>query len=220
MRRFKSIKKINWKYILSEIFLIFVGINLAIWFNDWNTTQKINQDKKTALVRIEDEIKNNLNELTKVRTTNQSYLNAYSDFDPGDEESTSIVVTTPEHLDSLQNKYPGFFTVFDSTAAEGKKYTYRGEFDLYLELPELSEIAWKTANSINVTNSLHYDCLYELESLYNLQRRVDTENKLLMDAILTNDKERLARVLLIMGQMELQLLKDYEHILTQLKNCN
>lgn len=32
-------QSINWKYALGEIFLLFVGINLAIAFNNWNTNR-------------------------------------------------------------------------------------------------------------------------------------------------------------------------------------
>lgn len=34
------VKKINWKYALGELLLIFLGITMAIWFNNWNETQK------------------------------------------------------------------------------------------------------------------------------------------------------------------------------------
>ena len=58
-------KSFNWKYIIGEVLLIFLGINLAIWFNDWNSTQQLNKNKKIALAKIEEEIRNNLEELTR-----------------------------------------------------------------------------------------------------------------------------------------------------------
>lgn len=50
----KLIKKINWKYALGELFLIFLAITMAIWFNNWNENQK---SKKIEVKSIK-EIKN------------------------------------------------------------------------------------------------------------------------------------------------------------------
>ena len=219
MRRFKFRKKINWKYILGEIFLIFVGINLAIWFNNWNSSQKINRDKKTALVRIEEEIKNNLNEVTNARATNQLFLQSFTAYQPFFSNDSDTLIATPEQFHALQNKFPEFFTVTDSVVNNGGNYFYIGSSNLHLELSELSEIAWETTRSINITNDFSYDCLYELESLYNLQRKVDAKNKLITDAVLADNMEHLIRVLNVMGQIEVQLLEDYGHVLEVLKDC-
>ncbi|WP_262910644.1 hypothetical protein [Psychroserpens luteolus] len=35
----KLIKGINWKYAFGELLLIFLGITIAIWFNNWNETK-------------------------------------------------------------------------------------------------------------------------------------------------------------------------------------
>ena len=40
MRFFKENRRLNLKYIFGEILLLFIGINLAIWFNNWNTSKK------------------------------------------------------------------------------------------------------------------------------------------------------------------------------------
>ena len=59
MRFFKLNRKLNLKYIFGEILLLFIGINLAIWFNNWNASKKINEEKKVAISKIAEEIKNN-----------------------------------------------------------------------------------------------------------------------------------------------------------------
>ncbi len=44
--------KLNWKYALGELVLIFLGISLAIWFQNWNESKKINNQKVLILKQI------------------------------------------------------------------------------------------------------------------------------------------------------------------------
>ena len=63
MRFFRLGKNFNWKYIIGEILLIFIGINLAIWFNDWNTSRNAREQKSVAIAKIKEEVESNLEEL-------------------------------------------------------------------------------------------------------------------------------------------------------------
>lgn len=44
--------KPNWKYALSELLLIFLGISLAIWFNNWNDEQKRDRLEQDILKQV------------------------------------------------------------------------------------------------------------------------------------------------------------------------
>jgi hypothetical protein len=52
MLRSRILHPLNWKYALGEILLIFIGINLAIWFNNWNETRKLKEEEKRILQSI------------------------------------------------------------------------------------------------------------------------------------------------------------------------
>jgi len=52
----KLLRKVNWTYALGELILIFLGINLAIWFNNWNEAKKQKQIEYNTLAEIRDEI--------------------------------------------------------------------------------------------------------------------------------------------------------------------
>ncbi len=80
MRFFKQNRKVNFKYIFGELLLLFVGINLAIWFNDWNSSKKIDEGKKIAISKITEEIENNKLELDIVLENSHQVLNAFRDF--------------------------------------------------------------------------------------------------------------------------------------------
>jgi hypothetical protein len=62
----KSNFKLNWKYALGELVLIFLGISLAIAFQNWNESRKVNNQKALILQQIRTELlqdKTNLEEV-------------------------------------------------------------------------------------------------------------------------------------------------------------
>ena len=64
----------------------------------------------------------------------------------------------------LNYKYPDFFRVKDSVAIDNGIYHYSGSTHINLEIPTMTEIAWKTTSTINVANEFNYECLYCLVS--------------------------------------------------------
>ena len=165
MRFIKLKGKFNWQYILGEIALIFIGINLAIWFNNYNTAQKTNQAKSLAIQKIADEIEQNIEELDSARINNQQIVDAFYEVSelrhPSDPD---ILLTTPKAVRQFQKKYPRFFHVVDTLVINADTVEYYGGFRVNFEITQLNSIAWQTAQSINVLNELNYDCLLNLAS--------------------------------------------------------
>ncbi len=52
----KRLKEISWKYAIGEIVLIFIGITIAVWFNNWNEHQKSKKIEVKSLVEIKNAI--------------------------------------------------------------------------------------------------------------------------------------------------------------------
>ena len=220
MRFFKLNRKLNLKYIFGEILLLFIGINLAIWFNNWNTSKKINEEKKVVISKITEEIENNKIEIDSVLINSHRILNAYRDFKNLYDGNTTAINANTKQLKLLNNKYPDYFRVKDSIAIDNGMYHYRGATHINLEIPTLTEIAWKTTTTLNVTNEFNYECLYELESLYNLQRRVQIEINKSADALQKGKLEELMIILEFINQLGSQLQNDYESIKKSIPNCS
>ena len=53
---YRLIKAIHWKYALGEVILIFFGISLALWFNNWNESLKQHKIELETLQEIRNEI--------------------------------------------------------------------------------------------------------------------------------------------------------------------
>lgn len=209
----------NWKYIIGEILLIFVGINLAIWFNNWNTSRNANEQKVVAIDKIRDEVKSNLEELEFASEKNNAVLAAFSEFQHIYAETSSEVVAMPHELNALQKKYPDFFRISDSAEVGDGIYRYRGGTFVELELPELSEIAWETTRFTNIAREFEYDCLYNLESMYLLQRRVQKELDKAADALQQKELKRLVSVLNFKEQLSGQLLQNYKDVIETIEDC-
>lgn len=216
---FRSVYKLNWKYIIVEILLIFVGINLAIWFNNWNTEKALNQNKEVAISKIKEEIKNNLEEIITARKVNQNIISAYKDFKEFYGKDSDKVITSPQNFKVLQSKYPGFFRVKDSIDSESGLKKYLGSTFIELELADLKEIAWETTKSINITNEFNYECLYDLENIYNLQGRVQNTMDKAVNALQNGKINELMTILNIMKQLDTQLEEHYISMLEDINNC-
>lgn len=220
MKRIRnSIKKINLRYIVGEVLLIFIGISLAIWFNNWNSSMQSSKNKKIVMVKIKEEIAANLEELLNARKVNELTRNGYSEYQKLFGASSNEVIATPSVFNVLQKKYPSFFQVKDSVRINQDTFMYSGGASINLELGELTDIAWKAAQSINITNEFDYECLYELESTYNLQARVKNGFDQAANALIDNDIKKLIRILNIIKQLDILLEKDYRERLAKIEEC-
>ena len=218
MYRFR-LKSLNWKYIIGEVILIFLGINLAIWFNDWNATRKLNENKQIAIAKIEEEISNNLQELTRAREENKHITGAIQDFRKLKSDDHNGIVATVDQMKTYGSAYPDFFRVTDSIPLGSGLYMYGGDTFINLELAELTEIAWETTKDMGIANEFGFDCLYELESMYIVQRMVQKEIDNSAEALQNNDIDLLMRVLAFIEQLDAQLEGDYRRMLDQLDIC-
>ncbi|KAB7528126.1 hypothetical protein F8C76_09610 [Flagellimonas olearia] len=215
---FFNIKNINWKYIFGEIFLLFVGINLAIWFNNWNTSKSMEKDKVVALEKIEGEIKANLDQLVKDHEVNQKIPSFFSDFDALEAEDGRFVAS-PETMGKLREKYPEYIREVDSTEVSDGQYAYRIDSYINLEITDLSSIAWEISKSTGIFHEFGYDCLYDLQSLYNTQDLVKNELNKATEALRNTSMKDLVRTLGILKQLEEQLEKQYRDMLQNIKDC-
>lgn len=199
--------------------MIFLGINLAIWFNDWNTARKIDDSKALAIEKIEGEIRNNLEEIVRAREINTKIPEAISAIKNMQSEKHEGTVATIEEMTAFRNSFPNFFIPIDSIQVVPGLYRYEGDTKINLELAELTEIAWETTKDMGIASEFGFDCLYQLENMYNVQRLVQNEIDNATEALQKTDIERLIRVLEFIRQLDTQLERDYKRVLDNLGVC-
>ncbi len=218
MRAFR-LKSMNWKYIVGEVLLIFLGITMAIWFDNWNSQQKIDQRKEEAVVKIREEIEQNLAELTDARDKNSDIAPAIMAFRGLVSPGYKGTVTTPEKMHAYLNSFPGFFTLKDSVYKREGLYGYEGETFINLELAALSDIAWETTKELDIANDLGFECLYDLETMYNVQQLVQVEIDKSSEALQNQEIDRMLRILEFMRQLGAQLEQSYQAMLGNMDVC-
>jgi hypothetical protein len=216
--RFFKIKEFNWKYVFGEIFLLFVGINLAIWFNDWNASKTIQKNKEIALEKIEGEIENNLEQLVKDHESNQKIPAFFAEMDSIKSEEGRIIAS-PESMHYFVKKYPEFVRKLDSISVGNGLYHYNLDSFINLEITDLSSIAWDVSKSTGIFHEFGYDCLYDLQKLYNTQDLVKNELNKATEALRNTSMKDLVRTLGILKQLEEQLEKQYRDMLQNIKDC-
>ncbi|MCG8330335.1 MAG: hypothetical protein MI974_21735 [Chitinophagales bacterium] len=218
-RLFKKAKNLNWRYIIGEILLIFIGINLAIWFNNWNESKKVVRGKRIAIERVTEEIQNNSKELEIALNVYSQLFNADADYSNFYNGSRSQILARPEEAIALRNKHPNFFLISDSTHHENGIYQYNGKTMIELELPSLTKIAWETTTATNLSAELDFDCLYNLESMYDLQRMIQIEINKAANALQKREIDGLMNILRFIHQLGLQLQEDYAIMHQSIKDC-
>lgn len=207
------LKRVNWKYIIGEIILLFVGINLAIGFNNWNSSSQLNQDRTVALNKIVEEIESNAEELQRAKEHNDQILRAFKAYNGVYAGHSTKVITTAEHMGMLQDSFPDFFRIQSKKSWRADSLEYQGGTYINLELPELTDIAWATSQSIEITNTFSYDCLYQLASTYQLQDRLVREIDRAAQALQERRLTDLMHILEFTQQFEGQLQQDYTAVL-------
>lgn len=65
--------KLNWKYALGEVVLIFLGISLAIGFQNWNAQSQKHKEKLVFLVRIKSDLQEDKLNLQAVLERHKDY---------------------------------------------------------------------------------------------------------------------------------------------------
>lgn len=216
--RFFKFKNFNWKYIVGEIVLLFVGINLAIWFNDWNASKTIQKDKEVALVKIKGEVEANLQELIQNGALNQQIPAFYTEMDSLNGDDGKLILT-PMAMQEFVKSYPRYFSNIDSVAVGKGNYEYDVDAFVNLEITDLSSIAWEIAKSTGIFHEFGYDCLYDLQGLYNTQDLVKAELNKATDALRDGSMRELIRILQILKQLEAQLEKQYRDMIQNIDNC-
>lgn len=125
--------KLNWKYALGEVLLIFIAISLAITFQNWNEGRKNDIELGSILLNLETELKEDSAayhltfERLRYRERNIAQLQAY-------------FKNTPQQIDSAR-------TVL-SIVSSGYVTTYYPGFAVYTELLGSGKLSLVKSNEI------------------------------------------------------------------------
>ncbi len=220
MRTRRSFRKIDGKYIVTELVLIVVGILLAINLNTWTNNRKLDAESRTSLEKIRNEAERNIEELEESLSSGESVQNLYTAFITLQEEAdTASVEYVTAELESMVAEYGDQLGIRPEDVGQTARALGDVTLPFDLELAELNDIAWQAAKLSNTVNQFEYDCLAELLSIYNLQGLFLTEQSKLIDTIAEQDLNKLRIVLNIGLQLGNELKARYQSLLNEENAC-
>lgn len=206
------------KYIIGEVLLLFIGINLAIQFNNWNSARQAKKSIEIAIEKINEETTYNKNELeNSIKSYHKiiAFLTAHKEIG----NFSTDIVTSVDLMSKFRKDFSDFYIVKDSSKLGLDKYNYKGIIGIEVEVTDLKSIAWETAKSASILDFTNYNCLYELESVYNLQEKVKISIDNAMSDLYNGNFEKLLRSLKYLVQLQDQLIKTYDKLPNKLLTC-
>ena len=117
------------KYAVGEIILVVIGILIALQINNWNSKQKDITKEQQILLNLQEEFKQNINELTFDHQVNLSSIKALTTLLNFDEYSDFETRT----IDSLMGQANNFAT-FDARLGVISDVTSSGKLELIRDL--------------------------------------------------------------------------------------
>jgi len=209
----------NWKYLFTELALIVAGILLAINLNSWNANRKLDEQVKLSIVKIQEELKHNIEELENVIESNQEMSDFYVALNRLIDQDADQFTCRVEDMTSLRSQYQNYFEVLDSTKVSKDQYEYRIDLAFELEYGEMRDIAWRTAQLTQVINEFEYNCLGEIISVYGFQELFNNVQNKFLDMGIIRDREVYISTYQLNHQLAQDLLGRCKALEKEIEQC-
>ncbi|MCI5082234.1 MAG: DUF6090 family protein [Saprospiraceae bacterium] len=147
----KWLRQFNWKYAIGEILFIFIGITMAIWFNNWNETRKAQTTEIKSLKELRNALQQDVYDIQDNILGFKYRVDLYEDIIEHIESNTPFGDSLKTRLSLMM----GITTFIPNTGA--------------YETLKSRGLETITDDSIRLSISLHYD--YHYESIQASERR-------------------------------------------------
>jgi len=175
---FKKIINSSWFITLLSTM---IGVIAGFYLTNYNEKRKLDIGKRQAIEMVVQELENNHQNLKQFNDSLNFYyppiLYVLSNID---KEELTIIIEEDSLTSFIQKAEKVFF--FSGTApAESGKIKVSGDFKIELVsnffMADLSHIVWDTYKQSQFMNITSFDCLTNVEIIYDSQKNVDAANK-------------------------------------------
>lgn len=210
--------KKDWLIIFFSFLGTMMGVTGAFILDNWKESNRTNSMKEVALKNIKSEIEDNLEEVSSHKDNLDSLEHVFRRFATL-RNSEGQLITTPEQLARFQNEFPNFLTKEDSIPVENGKYNYSSSTKINLNLLSPKSISWDTTKELDILQEFSYECLYELEEVYSLQKVMMVEFEKILETLQSDNSEKLLNHISVLIQLESQIIPQYEELLSNIEIC-
>lgn len=214
--KLNKIYKSSW---FITLFATTLGVLLAFYLNNLNSSSKIENRKLNSIQNLNNELFNNKIVLLDSKD-NEVLIDFLNKIQELDEEFPNELTTSINTMMKLKISYSDFIEIKDSTRIGDDLYKYNVAYKFELNLDDLQNIAWETSKMSNITNELNYDCLQVLVKIYSLQEIFTNEQKKILNHFVNAEHDKLLSALLIVQQLKSQLLNVMVEGQKEINNCD
>lgn len=213
-----KLSKREWILALLSFAGTLLGVYSAFMLDSWKGNRQVKTQKALALRNIEGEILANKDSLQSHHEGILNLMEAIHEFQNYFDEERNFVSSSSE-LHQFMEQYSSYFILNDSIQVDSKRNMYSIAASIEMDWLNLSFIAWETSKSIGIVNEFGFNCIFELESLYRLQRDTMDEFDMLIEAMKENDLDLMMNALKFFVQFQEMLLEDYKDVIDKINNC-
>ncbi len=196
--------------MISEIFLIVIGISIAIGLNNWNSSRKILNEKNIALENINNEIDENIAEISKSAEENQKTIDFLS-IAIELYNSEGEIVKPPSEIHQLKNNYPNRLIIND-LSTDNNDITRDLEIKYIINSAELNKIAWETTKINNLVSQFDFVHVKQIIAVYGLQEQYMYEQRKLNDLMFDGDLDQILTRMKRLIKLKEVLLERYNSL--------
>lgn len=208
----KKKSKIDWLNHFFGLISVLLGVLIAFGLNSWNENNKEDKIISTVLKNLYSEVEGNIRKVDSVNQENQVVHDQLKEY----LELVDSQMEPLEPIDSLR-AFQSRNTEFISDDLESIAF--------HIELYQLSNVAWKTAERTNILSAMDYDLVKGLAVIYDFQTKierfdVDITDRVASIATSENRKEDWARIrkdIDIALQFSTSLQEGYKDLLQEIK---
>lgn len=154
-----------------------IGVLAAFSLNNWNEDRLLRIRERQALDKVREEVANN-REIIQGNWEQLKRMYLPARIIAKELAEDEKLTMTPASMDSLRQLAGDMLTVQDSTLLDPSLniYRYRGEMDMNLSIlrVQLTDFAWSTMRNMHQDTRIGFDCLYQLEQAYQVQKELNT----------------------------------------------
>ncbi len=184
MQKFRSIRSLFRSFFLSDwtvtLIATMLGVFAAIILDGYFEEKSLVEDQKDALLKVEKELADNESELQVYHDDLQEKHDSFQFIFSVVNDSMDIILPINE-ISEFRLKTRSFFEMTDSTLLRNGMYKISGDMNFNIEskliISPLSSVTWNTYKQTNYLSVTSFDCLSDMELIYNIQEEVNAINK-------------------------------------------
>lgn len=224
----EQLRRFDWGNHLLNFIGTCLGVLLALYLSNYQQNQRDHQRLQIAIKHIALEIKENYKK-TKNHLEQESYHLAAIEAIRNLVNEQDSLVGTEAYVNQVMKEFPDIFSAKKADRINDTAYYWNANLNLNFKYLQVSDIAWKNAQAMDVMHLMDFKEANELYTLYNTQAQIllDVEkaidilksapggnnNKSGLDIILQDYHQKLS----LAKSMEKGLLEYYTEVLKELQ---